>query len=698
MPLKPLQKGDYIIIDSFDHQKNLRSLIIRKLVIQTALGISLILLILGISRFIMLFNFGNASVLTGHSNDLIRMFFRGLRFDLRVATIAHAPFLLLGFLLLPWTSLAQSYIKKLHYVAALLGLAAFVAAVFNYYYYATYGSYFNLFIFGLVEEETHSVLINIWDDYPILRFIASTFFLGFIFERTMKWLWNRLDKQSWQPWSKISTTIFTVIIILCYAISTRGSVGTFPLRRDDAQVSNLQLINMVTPNAVVALSWAISDYAKDSRYPIADDNEGQKLFSKFLGHSIPKSEVSLQQFADRTPKNLYLEQHPPHVVFAVMESLSNHLLTYDAPPRRDLLGAWRKYWQSDYTFRRFVSDGNGTMDSLARLLVSSPVKNIGQSRAQRTPFESNLVRPYKVKGYRTIFITSGNGSWCNLSSFLKHLGFDEVVEQNDLVNRYSEAKLGTWGTFDEFSFRYAEERLEEADKKGEKLFIMILSITNHPPYKVPSTFKQPPHELDESIRQRLSALSSNIDLMIATFQYANDSIGRFIQQLEKKGIGDHTMIAVTGDHNMRVIGYSDPKECVLQYSVPFFLHVPHKYQQQLPGLVYDPNRVGSHKDIMPTLYALSLSDTPYYRRGVNLLAKNVSSPWYFAYNEAIGLSEEGAYLLTGQPAFYPWRDGTGLMVLAGANLDSKHRTELDRIMSYKSLLRWQLNRQVNRQP
>ena len=101
---------------------------------------------------------------------------------------------------------------------------------------------------------------------------------------------------------------------------------------------------------------------------------------------------------------------------------------------------------------------------------------------------------------------------------------------------------------------------------------------------------------------------------------------------------------------------------------------------------------------MPTLYALSLSDTPYYRRGVNLLAKNVSSPWYFAYNEAIGLSEEGAYLLTGQPAFYPWRDGTGLMVLAGANLDSKHRTELDRIMSYKSLLRWQLNRQVNRQP
>jgi len=676
----------------------LRSLIIRKLASQIVLGISLILLIFGVSRFIMLFNFGNSSLLTGHSNELIRMFLRGLRFDLRIATIAHAPFLLLGLFFLPWPSLAQSYIKKLHYVAAFLGLVAFVTAVCNYYYYATYDSYFDVFIFGLLEEDKKAVLQNMWDDYPILRFIASTIFAGFIFGRAMKWLWKVLDTRSWKPWSKKTTAIFTVIFISCYAISARGSVGTFPLRRSDAQVSNLKLINMVTPNAMMALDWAISDHRKDSRYPIADDNEGQKLFSKFLGHSIPKSEVSLQQFTYRTPKNLYLEQHPPHVVFALMESLSNHLLIYDAPPRRDFLGAWRTYWQSDYTFTRFMPDGNGTMEALAHLLVSSPVQNISQSRAQRTPFESNLVRPYKLKGYRTIFITSGNGSWRNLSSFLKGLGFDEVVEQNDLVNRYSGAKLGAWGTFDEFTFRYAEERLEEADQKGEKLFIMILSITNHPPYEVPSTFKQPPHELDESIRQRLSAFPYNIDSVIASFQYANDSIGRFIQRIEKKAIGDHTLIAATGDHNMRAIGYPDPKECVLKNSVPFFLHVPHIYQQQLPGLVYDPKRVGSHKDIMPTLYALSLSDTPYYRRGVNLLAKNVNSPWYFAYNEEIGLTEEGAYQLTGQPAFYPWRDGTGLMVLTGGNLDSKHRTELDRIMSYKSLLSWQLNRQVNRQP
>jgi hypothetical protein len=101
---------------------------------------------------------------------------------------------------------------------------------------------------------------------------------------------------------------------------------------------------------------------------------------------------------------------------------------------------------------------------------------------------------------------------------------------------------------------------------------------------------------------------------------------------------------------------------------------------------------------MPTLYALSLSDTPYFRRGVNLLAKNLSAPWYFAYNENLTLTEKGAYRLAKPTAFYPWQDDKGLLVKPERTMDTTLRLESERLDSYKSIMSWQLNRQVNRQP
>jgi phosphoglycerol transferase MdoB-like AlkP superfamily enzyme len=315
----------------------------------------------------------------------------------------------------------------------------------------------------------------------------------------------------------------------------------------------------------------------------------------------------------------------------------------------------------------------------------------------RYPASVNILTPYKLRGYRTLFITSGNGSWRNIASFLKQLGFDEVVEQSDLIRKYPNAKLGTWGTYDEFSFRYAKERLDEAEKNHEVLFVMMLSITNHPPYTVPETFTKLPHRIDGHMVQRLSTLSYPADSIIETFQYANDTIGQFIRNIEEKPLGKHTIIAVTGDHNIRGVPYPDPSESALAHAVPFYLHVPTEYQAAVE-LTYDPKRVGSHKDILPTLYSLSLSDTPYYRRGVNMLAKDVASPWYFGYNEEVAITEKGAFTLAAPHSFFPWSDSESLRVANGKNISPDMLPEIERFKAYKSIMNWQLYRQVNRQP
>ena len=63
---------------------------------------------------------------------------------------------------------------------------------------------------------------------------------------------------------------------------------------------------------------------------------------------------------------------------------------------------------------------------------------------------------------------------------MRQQGAHEFIDQQTLRQRYPEAQIGTWGVPDEYMFRYMEERLAEADRAGQPLFIMALSTTHHP--------------------------------------------------------------------------------------------------------------------------------------------------------------------------------------------------------------------------
>ncbi len=667
--------------------------VLRSLVLVVLFGALLIVSVFTLSRGAMLLAFADSSLLGGRSKEVARLFRLGLRYDVKTAAIALAPFTVVGLLLLAWPRPALAYARRLHVAVTALFLASLAASIGNHYYYATFQSYFDVFVFGLFEEGPRAVLSTIWHGYPVLPWAAAIVAAGLVVGRTAASLSARLLSRQWKGRSPIVEASGVLAFLACYALAVRGSFGSLPLEGRDAQVSSLKVLNMLVPNGVMALEWAIADHRKERAHPRAGDAEGRALFSAFLGRDVPPGDVSLGQFADRTSASPLLEKSPPHVVLAVMESLSTHLLTLDSPPETDLLGALRPYWRSGFTFLRFLPEGSSTMDSLARLLVASPDRDITRTRAQRTRFVSNILEPYRRNGYRTLFVTSGNGAWRNLSNFLTQLGFDEVVEQSDLLRRYPGAEEGAWGTLDEYAFRYVAERLEEAEGGKDRLFVVMLSTTCHPPYAVPAAFRMPPGAVDAPLRRRLSGLPGEVESVLSAFRYSNDALGLFLRRVDGGAAGGRTLVAVTGDHNVRGVGYPDPAESVLRYAVPFFLRVPQAYRA--PGIVYDPRRVGSHKDIMPTLYCLSLSDTPYFRRGFNLLAEEKRSPWYFGYNPEMVVTDEGAWPLKGAATFLPWRDGEGLFVSTGGATGGDRLLERARWEAYGALLRWQLDRQIN---
>jgi arylsulfatase A-like enzyme len=73
-------------------------------------------------------------------------------------------------------------------------------------------------------------------------------------------------------------------------------------------------------------------------------------------------------------------------------------------------------------------------------------------------------------------------------------------------------------------------------------------------------------------------------------------------------------LAITGDHNFwGVFNYTKEQYAAID-AVPLYIYVP----DALKPYRIDKKAYGSHLDIMPTLYALSLSQKPFYAMGSNL--------------------------------------------------------------------------------
>ncbi|WP_392564913.1 sulfatase-like hydrolase/transferase [Orbus wheelerorum] len=643
-------------------------------------------------RIFLLFIFAHEQIANIEKQDIINLFVIGLKYDIRIACISFGTLLLFSLFISLSQKVFAFWLKYLLIFSTLLVLIISIFTLVNIGYFKTYDRHIDVFIFGLIDDDTTAILQTIWQDYPVVVGFILLVIIYFIYYRFNKyWLSCILRKinKRMSIWFEIPTLFIVLLLIF---IGCRGSLGTFPLRKSDAQVSSNNIINMFVPNGLMALSWAYSDYKIESDFTPIPLSESKQALLNFFSN---EKNDSVDIFFEKTLNNDIAQQKHPNVVLAIMESMGTHLFEFDNE-NRDLLGELRAHLQKDFVFWNFISEGDGTIDSLNRFLIRSPISKISQSSAQFNTFKSNMFQPFLDNGYKVIFITAGNGAWRNLNQFLPHLGVTEFVDQTTLKNMYPEAKIDTWGIPDEFMFKYALQRLEKAEKDNEHVMIMMLSITNHPPYKIPDSAIYQDYALSDEEKNRLKNFGPEKETitMFNTFRYSNDQLGQFITNVKQSDYSSHTIISFTGDHNLRGIGYPEPADNVLSHAVPFYIYVPSEYRKTS---LYDKNRVGSHKDIFPTLYQLSLSQTKYYQTGCNLLQKDLDMTWCnIGYNPNIYINSEGAYIVQSKE-FRPWIDLStfDLKLDKPTTLTNQQSREVTRWNSFTDLLYWQIIEQIN---
>jgi phosphoglycerol transferase MdoB-like AlkP superfamily enzyme len=308
-----------------------------------------------------------------------------------------------------------------------------------------------------------------------------------------------------------------------------------------------------------------------------------------------------------------------NLIFFLMESWSAEPLLYQAPTF-DVLGRMAPTLADPNKachFSNFDSAQPGTHPSLEAILFSTPITPLTMGDVGRKPIPWAIPKVVKDAGYQTLFVTSARSGWRDLNRVLAVQGFDEVVDANTLKEHYPDANLGIWGVWDSYIFKYLTKRLatQPADKP---IFVFVLTSTNHPPYDLPSDYKRVPRDMG---LWKGEATSDTLLLNLDTYHYATDLLGGFVQDVQKGTLKGNTIVAATGDHNVRSFGmYADASRRYLQRQVPFVIWGDALHcgpQQALPA---------SHRDMFDTLLPLVGVDGPYIRAGRNLLRAPAATP------------------------------------------------------------------------
>jgi phosphoglycerol transferase MdoB-like AlkP superfamily enzyme len=377
-----------------------------------------------------------------------------------------------------------------------------------------------------------------------------------------------------------------------------------------------------------------------------------------------------------------------------VEGFGTNLLELDSQGKVDMLGALRSHANADFFFRRFLAEGTRTMTAVTRTIFSCPDMDMPKGPFKKVKLENSPFDLYKQHGYETVFIHPGLSSWWEMEAYLSVQGVDRTIFSQEFLSRYSEAKLdlaaGSWGLPDEYAYRMALELLEKASKP---MFIVIVTLSNHTPFNVPSGNRDRyPINPDRDVFEMFFEREGAVRKILTGYQYAANCLGDFMTAIKGGPLASRTLVGATGDHVSAHIKARHPDGMFLDKASPFYLYVPGPILGRSKHH-FAADRPGSHKDVMPTLYSYSLPSAAYYSvGGRNMLAIQDCPARAFGYNIRFFVDGGGACAI-GEDYSGDWHSWAGELALR-PEAEVMPPSKAEKIRDYEKLYRWQINARI----
>lgn len=272
-----------------------------------------------------------------------------------------------------------------------------------------------------------------------------------------------------------------------------------------------------------------------------------------------------------------LSDKKPNIVVITVESLSS-----------DYVGAFGakesytpyldKLAKESYIFTKMLATGTRTVRGLEAISLSLP-PTPGQSIVRRLDCENQQTLGYVLDGfnYKSDFIYGGYGYFDNMNYFFENNGY--TVKDHVSIPKEEIFNETIWGVADEILFSQVLKSLDQHFANQEPAFEMVMTTTNHRPWKFP----------EGRVNQPQGYRKGGV-------AYTDWAIHDFLERASQKPWFANTVFVVIADHQAGVAGKTELP--VHRYRIPCLVYAP---QLISPGV---NNRLISQMDLAPTLLGM----------------------------------------------------------------------------------------------
>lgn len=158
----------------------------------------------------------------------------------------------------------------------------------------------------------------------------------------------------------------------------------------------------------------------------------------------------------------------------------------------------------------------------------------------------------KEKGYYVFSMHGNEGNFWNRDVMHKNLGYDKFYSKSSFV---IDEEYGL-GLSDGSFFKQTVPMIKEINDNHELFYGTLITLTNHTPWAKVNEYSE--YKVSKSITvggqyiTRPYLEDTTIGKYIKSVNYMDKCIGTFIEELDKEGILDNTIIVIYGDHDARL--------------------------------------------------------------------------------------------------------------------------------------------------
>ena len=161
----------------------------------------------------------------------------------------------------------------------------------------------------------------------------------------------------------------------------------------------------------------------------------------------------------------------------------------------------------------------------------------------------------KDKGYYTYCMHGNNAGFWNRNIMYKQIGYDDFISKEDYV---IDDTIGL-GISDESFFKQSVAKMVEKKSTlapGQPFYSTLITLTNHTPWSETDRYGNYPVTMTANVNGQEIVVpymeGTTLGNYYKSTHYADNAIGMFVEELDKAGLLENTVLLIYGDHDARI--------------------------------------------------------------------------------------------------------------------------------------------------